>query len=110
MTAVVAAGRVFGVSGSLACLDLGAKLRTIWTSDDGAFSDYASLIAAGDRILAASVRGELLLIDARAEEFSCISRVKVFGDDADVYAHPALAGKRLYLRDGESIVCIAFEE
>ncbi|MBN1419183.1 MAG: PQQ-binding-like beta-propeller repeat protein, partial [Planctomycetes bacterium] len=110
MTPVVLAGRVFGVSGSLACLDLAGGLRTLWLEDDRAFADYASLIGAGDRVLATSVRGELILIDARADRFACISRVKVFGEDSDVYAHPALAGKRLYLRDAESIICIALEE
>jgi outer membrane protein assembly factor BamB len=108
-TPVVTGGRVFGVHGGLHCLDARDGLRPIWRSDDvdGTLGDYASLIADERRVLVVSVRGELILLDAKAADASAIvSRVRVFDDDVEVYSHPALVGTRLYIRGGSSVVCI----
>jgi len=102
--------RLFGVWQGLHCLDLRGTdsqlLKPIWKADDPAFDDYATIIAAGDRILVTSKHGELLLIDAAANQYRSISRQQVFQDDPGVYSHPALTGKRLYLRGSDEIVCL----
>jgi outer membrane protein assembly factor BamB len=109
-TPVAAGGRLFGVWEGLHCLDLHATdsgaLKPIWKADDSAFYDYATIIAAGDRVLVTNKHGELLLIDGKANEYRLISRQKVFEDDPGVYSHPALVGKRLYLRGSDEIVCL----
>ena len=105
-TPVVFDGRVFGCHGELFCLDA-ASLKTLWTSDDKAFGDYVSLIAGSDRVLAATVRGELLLLGAKGDRFELISRLQVF--DGEMYSHPALVGNRLYLRGADSVRCLILE-
>ena len=61
-------GRVFGCRGELFCLDA-ASLKTLWTSDDKAFGDYVSFIGGSDQVLAATVRGELLLLGGQRRSF-----------------------------------------
>ncbi len=95
---IVVGQRVFGISGGMHCLDLAAELKTLWTSDDEAFGEYASLIGSPSRVLVATVNGELLLIDAEASDFRLIDRVRLISDDSGVFSHPALVGTRLYVR------------
>jgi outer membrane protein assembly factor BamB len=105
-TPVVVGNRLFGVSNKLHCLDLADNLKPIWTAEDEAFSEYATIIASEDRLLITSQNGQLLLIDAKADAFQLISRLTVFPDESGVYAHPALVGKRLYLRSSTHAVCL----
>jgi ABC-type phosphate/phosphonate transport system substrate-binding protein/outer membrane protein assembly factor BamB len=106
-TPVVLGGRVFGCRGGLFCLDA-ASLKTLWTSDDKAFNDYVSFIGGSDRILAATVTGELLLVGAKGDRCELISRMRVF-DDGEMLSHPALVGNRLYLRGPDSVRCLLLE-
>ena len=103
----VTGGRVFGAHGGLHCLDARNGLRPIWQSDDdGTLGDYASLIADDRRVLVVTMGGELILLDATANACAIVSRLRVFEDDVEVYSHPALVGTRLYIRGGDSVVCI----
>jgi outer membrane protein assembly factor BamB len=109
-TPVAAAGRLFGAAGGLHCLDTrDGGLRPVWRSEDDKLGDHASLIADDRRVLVVTVRGELILLDATAaaDAGPIVSRVRVFGDDdAEIYSHPALVGTRLYVRGGDSVVCL----
>jgi len=67
------------------------------------------LIADEERVLVITVRGELILLDAKADECTIISRLRIFDEDEDVYSHPALVGTRLYARGGSSVVCVDLE-
>ncbi len=105
-TPVVTGKRLFGIWGRLFCLDVAHGLKQIYTADDDAFGNYASLIASDDRVLVTSQHGELLLLDALADQFHVLSRLKLFESDTGVYAHPALVGDRLYVRGSDEIVCV----
>ncbi len=54
--------------------------------------------------------GELLLVDAAADEFRLISRLQLFDDElereANPFVHPAMVGTRLYVRGERELVCI----
>ena len=109
-TPVAIAGRLFGVWGGLRCLNA-ATLKPLWTADDDAFNNYATAIAgatsAGEnRVLVVSKLGELLLIDAAADSYRLLSRQTIFEDDSGVLSHPALVGRKLYLRGSDEIVCL----
>lgn len=106
-TPVVLAGRIFGNRGDLFCLDA-ASLKTLWTSDDKAFADYASFIGGSDRVLVATVRGELILFVAKGNSFELLSRLQVF-TEGEMHSHPALVGNRLYLRGPDSVGCLILE-
>jgi outer membrane protein assembly factor BamB len=105
-TPVLIGGKLFGCSGSLYRLDVATRLAARWTGEDDAFSNYTCLLASEKRLLIITNHGELLLVDAEAESFKIVSRLRVFLADSEVLSHPAIVGDRLYLRDMSKIVCV----
>jgi len=105
-TPVALGNRVFGVWAGLHCLDAAEELKTIWSTQDPAYDDYAVILAAGDRVLVVSKFGELLLVDAKANDYRLVSKLAVFQNDSGVYAHPALLGTRLFLRGSDEVLCL----
>jgi outer membrane protein assembly factor BamB len=107
---VVVGQRVFCVSGRLYCLDLANGLKTLWAGKNQALGDYSQLFATDDRLLVNGCGGELLLVDARSNQFRVLSRLAVFANadsqQAELLSHPALVGTRLYLRGENELVCI----
>ena len=106
MSPVFTCSRLFGAHQGLHCLDVQNGLAPIWHRADDSLGDYATLIADEERVLVITVRGELILLDAKADECTIISRLRIFDEDEDVYSHPALVGTRLYARGGSSVVCV----
>lgn len=105
-TPVVAGDRLFGVSGGLHCFDLRRGLTTLWTSNDPEFQEYVSLIASPERVLAATLHGKLVLIDAQSEKFTKLGELQLFDGEAGMYSHPALCGRQLFVRGSSEIVCL----
>lgn len=105
-TPVLVGRRLFGCCGLLYCLDVSKGLAVRWNGEDDALAGFASVIASNDRVLVATNHGELLLIDARGDKFTILSRLRVFPEDSEVLSHPAIVGNRLYLRDMTRIVCV----
>ena len=81
------------------CIDLKTGKRT-WTSDK-AFGAYCSLVAQGKRILALDSRGTLLLMAADPTKFDLIDSQKAA--DSDSWAHLAVCGDELYIRDLDGV-------
>ncbi len=106
---VIVAGQVVGCAGGLHGLDLNGQLKTLWANADEAFADFASLIASGDRLLAATFNGELWLLKPTSAGVEVVSRLRVFADDAEIYSHPALAEHRLFLRGRDEVVCLPLD-
>jgi hypothetical protein len=109
----VVGDHVFCVSEKMYCLSLANGLAQVWTAEDPAFCDYAPLLATDERVLVLGRGGELLLIDAASDEFRIISRQHVFDDTearaAELYAHPALVGTRLYVRGEKELMCVELD-
>jgi outer membrane protein assembly factor BamB len=105
-TPVVARGRVFGIHQGLRCLDLRAALQPVWHRKDDAPGDHAALLTDGERVLILTHDGELILLDAGSADGAILSRARLFDEGAEVYAHPALVGTRLYARGNSSVVCV----
>jgi outer membrane protein assembly factor BamB len=70
--------------------------RELWTSDQS-FGKYMSLVAQGDRILALDQRGLLFLFRANKEKFEQLGQRKL--TDAETWAHLAMAGDELFVRE-----------
>lgn len=94
---VVVAGHayVLGKDKRLLCADL-ATGKEAWRTEER-FGEYWSLVANKDRILALDQRGTLYLFKASTKEFDLLDKRKV--SDAETWAHLAVCGDELYIRD-----------
>jgi outer membrane protein assembly factor BamB len=69
---------------------------------------HAALLRTGDdKLLMLEDGGDLVLIDPNPKEYRELARSKVCGA---TWAHPALAGGRLYLRDDKEVLCVQLGE
>jgi hypothetical protein len=65
-----------------------------------------SLLHADGRLYALSEEGEMLLLRPGENEFAVAGRFEFVGGRVnDVWAHPVVYGKRMYLRYHERLVC-----
>lgn len=107
---VVAGGWVFGWDATLHGLDLRDGLKEAWKFDEPDAGEHASLLASEDRLLVATRRGELLLVGLRVTGApSVVSRLRYAPVDSQTYVHPAIAGRRLFLRDERSLLCLPLD-
>jgi outer membrane protein assembly factor BamB len=88
-------------SASLSCLD--AKTgKELWTKGAGYF--HAAVIRTGDgKLLVLNDSGLLKLMDFDAKGTRELARARVCGG---TLVAPALAGGRLYVRDGKELICL----
>ena len=70
--------------------------KELWTTSEG-FGKYASLVAQGDRILALDQRGLLYLLRANPKQFELLDKRRL--NDAESWAHLAVAGNDLFVRE-----------
>lgn len=97
--------RIFVMYDGLHCIDA-ETLTKKWSSDDFAFNVYGSIIATDDRILVTTFNGDVILADAKADEYKALGRWKLVDDGTELYAHPAIAGTKMFVRVGKQIRCI----
>jgi outer membrane protein assembly factor BamB len=86
-----------------ACLNL-ATGEEAWITTP--FGRYWSMVAAGDRILALDETGVLRLVKATPEAYTELGEAKVA--DVEAWAHLAVAGSELFVRDLEGITAYAW--
>jgi len=106
-TPAIAANRIFATAyGELFCLDLATGLKTLWQHDDDMFHDHCNIIASPDRLLFWTASGDLLLLDAKADAYAPLAKLRPFEDKhPDTLAHPAIVGDRIYLRSSNAVAC-----
>jgi outer membrane protein assembly factor BamB len=108
-TPVLAGGLLFGLSnsGNLFCLNAQTG-QTAWTDatqlDKGGF---AAVVDAGSAILALPSSGELIAFKPSDEGYAELARIKVA--DSATYAHPVVAGNRIFVQDQESVTLWTIE-
>ncbi|HEY2250390.1 MAG TPA: PQQ-binding-like beta-propeller repeat protein [Planctomycetaceae bacterium] len=106
-TPIIVGDRLFGVRHEMFCLDLKDKLKVVWTGLDAAFHSHVALVATPERVLTFSSNGELVLIDPQADKFTVLGRLPLFSKAADLLSHPAFAGKHMYARGNDEVVCVS---
>ncbi len=104
-TPVLVNGHLYGLGtgGSkteFICVDF--KTGDLKWSQPG-FSDYAAVIAAGDKLLVQDMAGTLTLLKASPEKFEELGRVQVCGN---TWSHPALADGKIYQRDKKQLFAL----
>jgi hypothetical protein len=112
-TPVLERERIFCTAyGEMFCLDPHNGLKTLWSQQDDLFYDHVNLIAGNDRVLAWTTGGDLLLIDATADQLRIVAKHQPFAaeDDVETMSHPALVGRDLFLRCRTKIGCFRLDE
>ena len=102
-TAVVAGTTLIGLGqrnrGQYFAVDI-ASGRTLWTTK-GRETENAALIRVPGHTLIQTTEGELIVAKDSATGFEVVKRYDVA--DSSTWAHPALVGNQLYVRDANSV-------
>lgn len=90
----------------LSCVDLTTG-KVVWKQPKvGRY--HAALLRTGDgKLLLHSDSGDLAQIEPNAKEYKELAKSKVCGQ---TWAHPALAGWRLYIRDDKELIYLKLAE
>ncbi len=102
-------GCLFGISdkGNLYCLD--AKTgKTAWT--DATAHDrqgFAPLVDGGSCLVALPSSSEMVIFKPDGKQYQEIAKIKVAG--TPIYAHPVLAGNRIFVRDQDSVAMLTVQ-
>ena len=113
-TPVVLDRRVWG-SGTegACCLDLDNGLKTLWKDEDEPFTDYVTFMGGNGRVLIVAKDGRLALMPSRPKPTDRPKWLRVFEPTEsfapEVWSHPAITPKRLYLRSQSEIVCLLLD-
>lgn len=90
--------------GQLVCLD--AATGEVKWETKGRMGDNASLILVGDTLLVLTTEAELLAVAADASKYRELAKWEVA--DSPTWAHLAISGGRLYVKDKTSLTCFGF--
>jgi outer membrane protein assembly factor BamB len=92
-----------GSSRDLICVEAATgQLKWSQTGFGRDEKDYSALIAADGKLLVLSNNGVLTMLKQQATGYEELGRVQACGT---TWSHPALAGQKLYVRDGRSLSC-----
>jgi outer membrane protein assembly factor BamB len=94
----------FGATKDFLCVDV-ATGKLAWSQSGFAGPgrrDYASVIAAGQRLLVLNEEGLLRVLEASPQRYAELAQAQICGN---TWAFPALANGRLYVRDGRQLSC-----
>jgi outer membrane protein assembly factor BamB len=107
-TPVVSGNTLFGLShrnrGQFFAVDVGTG-KTLWTTT-GREGENASLLLAGPLLLASTTNAELIVARPNPTKFDEIKRYTIA--DSAVWAHPALSGRLLLVKDVDKLICWSF--
>jgi hypothetical protein len=87
---------------SLRCVEVKTG-KELWSKPKVGKYHAALLRTADDKLLMLSDSGDLVLLDPNPKEYKELARSKVCGQ---AWAHPALSGGKLYLRDEKELICL----
>ncbi|UCG47225.1 MAG: PQQ-like beta-propeller repeat protein [Phycisphaerales bacterium] len=102
-TPVLKEGLLFGLSnrGSLYCINAETG-QTAWTDPTGRDrSGFAGIVDAGPCLFALPSSAEMLVFKPDPKQYVEIAKYKLA--DASAYAHPVVAGKRIFVKDQDSL-------
>ncbi len=109
-TPVISGNLLFGMThrraGQLFCADA-VSGKVHWTGK-GRLGKNAVLIAVGDAVLVLATNGQLRVIQSAAGGMKELAKYKV--TDKATWAHPAVVGNRILIKDFDSLVCLSAGE
>jgi len=103
-TPVLNDGHLYGLSskGNFFCMD--AKTGKVLWTDTAKHPPFCAIVDAGSVLIALPPEGELTIIKPSAEKFDVLAKFKV--SDNATYAHPVIAGNRIYIKDKDSLTLL----
>jgi outer membrane protein assembly factor BamB len=105
-TPVLKDGRLYGFTGRFFCADAKTGV-TLWTDDTGRGST-ATMLDAGSVMLALTLNSGLIAFKPSGQAYTELAKLKV--SESETWAHPVVAGKRIYVKDADSVTCWTFGE
>jgi len=108
-TPVLKDGLLFGLSdkGNLFCLNAQTG-KAAWTDPAKRGSgNFAAVLDAGSVLLALPSNSELTVFKPSDKQYEEVARIKVA--DTPTYAHPVISGKRVFVRDQETVALLTIE-
>lgn len=107
--ALVVTGQVLFPQATLHCVET-ATGKVKWSRKNvGKY--HAAMLRTGDgKLLMLTDYGDLLLLAPNAEKYEELARAKVSNAKGGLWAHPALAGGRVYIRDEKELICLKVGE
>jgi outer membrane protein assembly factor BamB len=81
--------------------------RTAWTESTGGRGDFGSIVDAGSVLLGLTATSQLIAFQPSAEAYVELAHFTV--SDKQTYAHPVVAGNRLFVRDQDSVTLWTIE-
>ena len=71
-----------------------------WTAKDK-LSQFGSIVDAGSVLIAMTEKNGLIVYKPSEKEYEELAQNKV--SDTPIYAHPVIAGKRIFIKDKDSL-------
>jgi outer membrane protein assembly factor BamB len=105
-TPVLRDGVLFGYAGGKLCCLSAKDGRVLW-ADTASRGRQASIVDAGSCLIALDLNGELSVYSPSDKQYSEIARYKVA--EPEVWAHPVISGKSIFIRDKDSVTLWAIE-
>ncbi len=101
-TPVLKDGLLFGLTdrGNLFCINAETG-KTAWTDATAHGRGFAAILDAGSCLLALPSTSELIAFKPSGKAYAELARIKVA--DTPTYAHPVVAGNRIFVRDQETV-------
>ncbi len=102
-------GLLFGLSdrGNLYCLD--AKTgKTAWTDTTARDRQgFTSIVDGGSCLVALPSSSEMVVFKPDGKQYAEVAKIKV--SDTPIYAHPVLAGNRIFIKDADAVALLTVQ-
>jgi len=107
-TPVLKGGLLFGLSnrGNLYCINAQTG-KTAWTDATSRGRGFAAIVDVGACLLALPNNGELLVYKPSDKQYEELAKIKVAA--TAVYAHPVVAGNRVFVKDQDAVTLWTIE-
>ena len=107
-TPVLKDGLLFGLSdrGNLFCINAESG-QTAWIDEAAHGRGFAALLDAGSCLVALPSTSDLIAFKSAGSQYEQLAVIKV--SDTPTYAHPVLAGNRIFVKDQEAVTMWTME-
>ena len=108
-TPVLKDGLLFGFSdrGNLYCINARTG-KTAWTDETQRDRDgFGAIVDAGSCLMALPSSSELIVYKPSKNQYEELAKIKVA--DTPIYAHPVIAGSRIFIKDQESVALLMIQ-